>query len=417
MQKLLFLSLVFMGTALFSQAQNGANQDEALVGKLVLPDLLTTENGKPITSAREWERERRPVILKLFADHVYGRMPGAPKGIWFQTVSTDANALQGKATRKEIVIHFTKEENGPSMRVLLYLPNHNKGKVPVLIGLNFQGNHTVQPDPNITITASWKAQHVGETNIERGSQERRWPAPEIIEQGFGLATAWYQDLEVDNPQGWKTGIRTTLQQELGIKPEAWGAIGAWGWGLSRMMDYLQTDPRVDVKKVVITGHSRLGKAALWAAANDQRFAVVVSNNSGEGGAALARRNFGETVERINTSFPHWFVERYKSYNRAVETLPVDQHMLLALMAPRPLYVASASEDLWADPKGEFLSAQEAGKVYGLYKLEGIGNVSMPPVNTPVGKTVRYHLREGNHDMLPYDWQQYVNFAKEFFSGK
>jgi hypothetical protein len=224
-------------------------------------------------------------------------------------------------------------------------------------------------------------------------------------------------MEPDHAEGWKTGIRTTLKEELNIHPEEWGAIGAWAWGLSRIMDYLERDDRVNAKQVVITGHSRLGKAALWAAANDRRFAIVVSNNSGEGGAALARRNFGETVYRINTSFPHWFIGKYKTYNAAVDKLPVDQHMLLALMAPRPLYVASASEDAWADPRGEFLSAREAGKVYRLYNLKGIEEAEPPPVHKPVGNVVQYHIREGKHDMLLYDWQQYMAFADQFFRKK
>jgi hypothetical protein len=415
--KLLFLSLIFLYIPCLVQAQTAVNLDEANVGTLALPSLLATESGKTVKTAGEWEREQRPVILQKFAEHVYGRMPARPKGLWFRTVATDPRALQGKATRKEVVIHFSKDVNGPSMHLLLYLPNAGKEKVPVLVGLNFQGNHSVQQDTGITITAAWKAQHTGDTATKRGGQESRWPVAAIIDSGFGLATAWYQDLEVDNAEGWKSSIRTTLQQALAIRPEEWGAIGAWGWGLSRIMDYLETDKRVNPKQVVITGHSRLGKAALWAAANDQRFAIVVSNNSGEGGAALARRNFGETVERINTVFPHWFVGRYKTYNQAVESLPVDQHMLLALMAPRPLYVASASEDLWADPKGEFLSAREAGKVYALYKRQGIAQSEPPPVNTPVGKVVRYHLRQGGHDMLLYDWQQYIVFAREFFRKK
>jgi hypothetical protein len=180
--------------------------------------------------------------------------------------------------------------------------------------------------------------------------------------------------------------------------------------MSRIMDYLQQDPSIDPKKVVLMGHSRLGKASLWAGASDPRFAIVISNESGEGGAALSKRAFGETVKQINDQFPHWFVAAFKKYNDNEKALPLDQHMLLALIAPRPLYVASAAGDLWADPKGEFLSAVNAGKVYALFGKKGLGTDTMPPVDHPVGNTVRYHIRSGGHAVTLYDWQQYMDFA-------
>jgi hypothetical protein len=240
---------------------------------------------------------------------------------------------------------------------------------------------------------------------------------ELLARGYGLATAYYGDLEPDHAAGWQTGIRSQLQQVLHTQPGEWGAIGAWAWGMSRMMDYFETDKAIQARQVVLQGHSRIGKAALWAGANDTRFAALISNESGEGGAALSRRWYGETIKRLNTSFPHWFGPNYKKYNDKPNDLPVDQHALLALIAPRPLYVASAAEDTWSDPKGEFLSAQATEPVYQLYHLKGLGTVPMPGLNQPVGERVRYHIRSGKHDVTAYDWQQYLAFADTWLGRK
>lgn len=404
-----------------ASAQMPANYDEDKVKPYQLPDPLRMENGKTVTSAKQWEKQRS-AILNLFKTHVYGAMPGKPNGLSFHTVSVDSTALGGKAIRKQIAVIFGKNSNSPKMEVLLYLPSEAKSPVPVFAGLNFYGNQTVHTDSGINLATGWIAD--GPTGIEnntateasRGFHTERWQVEELISRGYGLATVYYGDLEPDHSEGWKTGIRTTLAKSLGLQDQEWSAIGAWAWGLSRMMDYLETEPLVNARQVVLTGHSRLGKAALWAAANDTRFAIVISNNSGEGGAALARRNYGETVEIINTSFPHWFVAKFKEYKKDPNQLPVDQHMLLALMAPRPLYVASAVEDQWADPKGEFLGAKHAEPVYQLFNKKGLGVVQMPEVNQPVGDVIAYHIRSGKHDINAYDWQQYLNFADRHFNN-
>jgi hypothetical protein len=405
-------------------AQDSVNYDESKVPPYTLPDPLQLPNGKRITTAEQWTQQQRPAMLKLFAENVYGRMPVKPQHMHFTVNSIDSSALRGKAIRKQITIFFTNEPSSPSMELLLYLPRSAKEPVPVFTGLNFDGNQTVSKDTGIHLSTRWIADNPQKgvvnnraTEASRGSSASRWPVEEIIARGYGLATAYYGDLEPDHPEGWKTGIRTTLQSELNIKPEEWGAIGAWAWGLSRIMDYLETDPSVNAKEVIITGHSRLGKAALWCAANDTRFAIVVSNNSGESGAALSKRWFGETIAKINTAFPHWFCPKYKTYNGKANLLPVDQHILLALMAPRPLYVASASEDRWADPKGEFLSAKNAEPVYALFGKKGLGVNEMPPVDHPVGETIRYHIRTGKHDITLYDWQQYIDFADTQFKNE
>ena len=397
------------------------NQEESKVPPYTLPDPLKTTDGKRVITSQQWLQHQRAAMLKLFADNVYGRMPGKPGNMQFKVTSVDSFALGGKAIRKQVTILFNNTASAPSMDVLIYLPKSAKTPVPIFIGLNFYGSHTVNSDTGISLSTRWTMndEKIGTVNnraaeVSRGKDAGKWAVDEIINHGYGLVTAYYGDLEPDNPNGWKTGIRTTMSKELSINENEWGAIGAWAWGLSRIMDYLETDAAVDAKKVVITGHSRLGKACLWAAANDTRFAIVVSNNSGEGGAALSKRWFGETIERINTSFPHWFVPAYKQFNKHPELLPVDQHILLSLMAPRPLYIASAADDQWADPKGEFLSAKNAEPVYRLFGKQGLGVSDMPSVDQPAGETIRYHIRSGKHDFTLYDWQQYLDFADEHF---
>jgi len=398
------------------------NYDEHKVPAYTLPDVLTTPDGQPVTTVGQWLTQQRPATLALFKEHVYGQMPGRPTSMRSIVRSVNENALNGVAICKQVTVLFGTPDEAPGMDVLLYLPKTDQS-VPIFAGLNFSGNHCVSSDPGITLSTRWLPNTEGgevtnnrATEDARGMEASRWPIDEIVRRGYGVATVYYGDLEPDHPEGWQTGIRTTLKTELNQAETAWAAIGAWAWGLSRLMDYLETDPAIDASRVILHGHSRLGKAALWAGATDERFAMVISNNSGEGGAALARRCFGETVAHINTNFPHWFVDRFKTYNDNENALPVDQHQLLALIAPRPLYVASAEEDAWADPTGEFLSAKEAERVWNLFGRQGLGVSEMPRVNQPVGHTVCYHIRSGPHDITTYDWAQYLDFADRLLPG-
>ncbi|MCG6186194.1 glucuronyl esterase domain-containing protein [Maribellus maritimus] len=417
--KKIALLIIFAMVMQVAWSQEEANYDESKVPDFELPDPLKTFNGKKIRNSKKWIKKGRQELLDFFTENVYGEVPDELKIASAQIVEQSENALNGKAKRRQVELTFQKGNRNLHFFILMYLPK-NIEKAPVFLGYNFYGNHTVTEDVNVIISEAWSRDNPSFgiinnqlTEQSRGVRTNRWAIDKMIDAGIGLATIYYGEVDPDKDD-FSDGVHPFFYVDNQQQPAAseWGSISAWSWGLSRALDYFETYSEVDENKVIVFGHSRLGKTSLWAGASDERFAGVISNCSGCGGAALAKRKFGETVGRINSSFPHWFCKNFRNFNNNEEALPVDQHELLALIAPRPLYVASAEEDQWADPKGEFLSAFYASKVYDLFDKKGIPSDKMPAVNEPIQNTVSYHIRTGKHDVTDFDWEQYINWAKE-----
>ena len=376
--------------------QPGFNYDESRVGAYTLPDVLGA-GPAAVRTPGQW-RARRAEILDLFRENVYGRSPGKPDHLDFSTLEENTRAMDGAATLRRVSIKSRQGDRTHEFELLLFVPNAalrpEASRAPVPVFLLINNRPATNTDPT------------------RKEKSGFWPAEQMIARGYGIAAIQYGQLAPDDKDRYRDGAMTLFDGAASAGPgPTWGAIAAWAWGASRALDYLVTDARVDNARVGIVGHSRGGKAALWAGAEDERFAMVVSNESGEGGAALSRRWFGETVERINTSFPHWFTAKYKSFNGREASLPIDQHMLLALTAPRALYVASADEDLWSDPRGEFLSLVETSPVFALWGEPPLAASQMPALDRPliVGRR-GYHIRTGAHNLTPYDWDRIADFA-------
>ncbi|RRB06825.1 glucuronyl esterase domain-containing protein [Larkinella rosea] len=395
--------------------------------QLRLPNPLLFNDGKSVKTPKQWQTTRRIELLEQFATEMYGHSPGKPASMRFSVFDSNPNALGGKATRKQVAIWLNGQETGPRIDVLIYLPNQSKKPVPAILGLNFWGNHAITIDPGIRITTSWMESGRGNPYVDlsgvvdhrateacRGINARQWPVDSILSRGYALVTAYREDIASDNPKsGFTTGVHP-LYPEFQNRSDNFGTVAAWAWGLSRIMDYLQTDSAIDSKRVAVFGWSRLGKAALWAGATDPRFAMVISNESGAGGAKLFHRGVGENIRRLNTVFPHWFCGNFRKYMDQDTLLPFDQHELLSLIAPRPVYVASAENDAGSDPAGEFASAKAADAIYRFLGTTGLSATAQPPLNQSVQGQIGYHIRPGGHDVLGYDWAQFLRFMDRHF---
>lgn len=388
------LTLLFFVLTTRIQAQN---YDEAKVPAYTLPDPLLSLTKSRISTKQQWESTRRPEVLRLFEDNVYGQIPKTYSAIKFTLTNEDKTAMGGKAHLKQVQIAVGQGQKSLNINLILFIPNQITGPAPAFVLINHRGKDNTDP-----------------TRITKSDF---WPAELLIDEGFAIASFHVSDVAADNKTTFQNGVLQLYPEQLGMD-NGMRALGAWGWGASREMDYLQQDAKIDKNKVAVIGHSRGGKAALWCAAQDQRFALVVSSCSGNGGSSLSRRRYGETLKLTNTAFPHWFTPRFSQYNDREDSLPIDQHELLALLAPRAVYVGTASEDKWADPLGSFVALKNAGSVYALYGISPLPVTVQPAVNAPVFNTaLGYHLREGAHNLTRYDWHQYLTFARNHFKAR
>ena len=414
-----FLLLALLQHYCFGQ-QFVANYDETKIPAYTLPDPLVFNNQTPVKTLKDWKK-RRAEIYADFEREVFGAVPKWDGNLRWVVLSRKDDALGGMAKRREVRLELTNGKLTNYLTILIYLPK-NSINLPVFLSYNFDGNHTTTTESDVLIPDSWvsNSKELGVVNNQasetgRGKAISRWPVKEIVSRGFGLATVYYGDVDPDFDDGFKNGVHRLFDSKR--DSTSWGSIAAWAWGLSRIMDYFEKDQEINARKIIVMGHSRLGKAALWAGASDQRFAMVVSNCSGCGGAALSKRIYGETVGSINKAFPHWFCDNFKKYNQREDLLPVDQHELIALIAPRPVYVASAAEDRWADPKGEFLACVYASPVFELLGGKKFPAKEMPLLNTPIVGDISYHIRPGKHDVTLYDWNCSMDVASRYFKLK
>lgn len=378
------------------------------------PDPLVTLDGVKVTTKEDWLSKRRPELKKLFQHYMYGYFPPRPDNVSFTVERVDPKALGGKATLKEVAISFGPPET-PKLHLLVLVPNQRKGPAPVFVGLNFSGNHSLLNDPNIRIPTTWMAanrkgvKNNRATEAGRGTAIDTWALEQTIDAGYAVATVYYGDIDPD-----RADVREGIQPHLSTKSDAasWATIAAWAWGISRVIDYLATDADIDMSRVIVFGHSRLGKTALLAGAFDDRIALSIPHQAGCGGTAPSRsRNpKAESVKRINTSFPHWFNGHFKQFNDKTDKLPFDQHCLIAIMAPRPVLLSNAVEDQWANPDGQFDMLAAADPVYKLFGSTGIGATKRPAVGELLDSPLGYFIRDGRHSTTPEDWRIFVQFA-------
>jgi hypothetical protein len=378
-----------------------SNYDEAKVAPYTLPDPLLMANGQRVPNAQVWRTKRRPEILKLYETEIYGRIPAnAPKMSW-EVVDTDPAAKGDTAIMRRAVGRIGAGADAPAVTVVIYTPSKAATRVPLILLLNFGGGPPVQGRGAFNAFAEPPV------------------AADILARGWGYAMVGYNDIQPDRANTFNQGVigRTLKTGQQQPDPDEWGTISAWAWGVSRIIDFFETDKLVDAKKVAVQGHSRLGKTVLWASARDERIAAVYSSCSGEMGAALARRDWGETVDDMAQNFGYQFAGNLQKYAGRWNEMPVDAHMLIALSAPRPVFITGGTQDQWADPKGEFLAGVAAGPVYRLLGKKDLGATELPPLDTPlISGDIGWHYHTGGHSATAADWTAFLNFVSKYFNS-
>ncbi len=389
------------------------NYTEANVPQYTLPELLTLQDGRKVTDIQTWNEKRRPEILQLLVENQFGRAMGNPKDISIEVFDGGSLVFGRKALRRQVTMHFGK---GPEVELLVYLPTNAKKPSPLLLNISFMANSQTVDDPGVKEGMTWNREKQ-RVPAGKGSPFPKLDVMQFIERGYGFATVNYGDFEPDFQEGLEYGIRKQYLKPGQSRPEPdeWGAIAAWAWGLSRVLDYFEVDPAVDAERVAITGVSRLGKTALWTAAADPRFAMAIPSCSGQGGAALSRRNYGETIKLITLPqrYGYQFCANYAKWGDDPNSAPMDAHMLIALMAPRPILLQTGDTDKWSDPLGEFQAAVAAEKVYKLFGKKGLDTDRIPESGTPILNDIGYFMHKGGHGMNAADgtsdWSVYLDF--------
>lgn len=420
------LVLILVNFFAFSQSQEPpklvagfpVNYDEDAIPPYTLPELLTLENGQKITDSKTWMKERRPELLEAIAALQYGKTPPAPNSLSFEVFEKESEALNGKAIRRQVRVYLTENSKAHPMDLLIYLPKNSNGKVPLFFTISFTANNLTVNDPGVRVGEIWTSDGK-KVKADQPSRFRATNVEQFIDAGYGFATVYYGDIDPDFKDGFEHGIRKEFLKSGEKKPQKdeWGTISAWSWGLSRAMDYFEKDEQINEKKIALMGVSRLGKTVLWTGIRDPRFKMIIASCSGEGGAALARRDYGENIKHMSDSsrYGYQFAPNYHEYSTHVNDFPFDAHTLVAMIAPRPLLLQTGNTDYWSDPKGEFLAAQEASKVYELFGEKGPQNNEMPAAGDTslIGNKLGYYMHDGGHGTIPSDYPIFIQFMKEF----